>query len=274
MKTQPLIIRAEGSNLLYWQDLWHYRELLYFLTWRNLLLRYKQTAVGITWALLRPLISTVVFTLIFSGIIKLSSQGLPYPILVFSAILPWQFFSNALLDCSNSLIANSNIITKIYFPRLLIPISSVMVNFVDLLVSGIILLGLMAWFNFIPGWQILTLPLFILLAFVNAAGAGLWFAALNVEYRDFRYIVPFLIQLGFFISPIGFSSSTLSTHWRLLYSLNPLVGVIDGFRWAILGEKIQLYWPSLFLSIVIALAVLSSGLFYFRATEHKFADVI
>ena len=272
MKT--LVIKAGQSNKQYWQDLWRYRELLYFLAWRDILVRYKQTAVGIAWALLRPLISMVVFTVIFGGIAKLPSEGTPYPILVFSAMLPWQFFSSALTDCSNSLIVDSNLISKTYFPRLLVPISAVIVNFVDLLVSGMILLALMDWYNFIPNWQIVTLPIFALLAFAITIGSGLWFAALNVKYRDFRYVVPFVVQIGFFVAPVGFSSSVVPQQWRLLYSLNPLVGVIDGFRWAILGGSTQLYWTGFLLSIGIVLAILVSGIYYFRATERKFADII
>ena len=274
MNTKSLVIKAGQANRQYWQDLWRYRELLYFLAWRDILVRYKQTTVGIVWALLRPFISMVVFTAIFAGIARLSSEGAPYPILVFSAMLPWQFFASALTDCSNSLINDSNLISKVYFPRLLVPIGSVVVNFVDLLISGIILLGLMAWYAFMPNWHILTLPFFALLAFAVTIGGGLWFAALNVEYRDFRYVVPFIVQLGFFISPVGFSSDRIPEQWRLLYSINPLVGIIDGFRWAILGGATQLYWPGFLLSIVVALAILWSGISYFRATERKFADVI
>lgn len=271
---KSLVIRAGQSNKQYWQDLWRYRELLYFLAWRDVLVRYKQTTVGIAWALLRPFISMVVFTAIFSGIAQLPSEGAPYPILVFSAMLPWQFFSSALTDCSNSLINDSNLISKVYFPRLLVPIASVVVNFVDLLISGIILLGLMAWYSFVPSWHILLLPCFTLLAFMVSIGGGLWFAALNVEYRDFRYVVPFIVQLGFFVSPVGFSSNVVPDQWRLLYSLNPLVGIIDGFRWAILGGTTQLYWPGFLLSVGLVLAILWSGITYFRMTERKFADVI
>ncbi|MBD1918187.1 MULTISPECIES: ABC transporter permease [Cyanophyceae] len=271
---KALVIKAGQSNKQYWQDLWRYRELLYFLAWRDILVRYKQTTVGLAWALLRPFISMVVFTVIFSGVAQLPSDGEPYPILVFSAMLPWQFFSSALTDCSNSLINDSNLISKVYFPRLLVPMGSVAVNFVDLLVSGMILLGLMAWYSFIPTWHILLLPVFVVLAIMISIGGGLWFAALNVEYRDFRYVVPFIVQLGFFVSPVGFRSNLVPDQWRLLYSLNPLVGIIDGFRWAILSEADQLYWPGFLLSLGIVLVVLSSGVYYFRATERKFADVI
>ena len=271
---KALVIRAGQSNKQYWQDLWHYRELLYFLAWRDILVRYKQTVIGVVWALLRPFITMVIFTIIFGRIAQLPSEGVPYPILVFSAVLPWLFFSSALTECSNSLINDSNLISKVYFPRLLLPISSVVVNFVDLLISGMILLGLMIWYGFIPTWHILTLPIFTLLIFAVSLGGGLWFAALNIEYRDFRYVVPVIVQLGFFISPVGFSSNVVPEQWRFLYSLNPLVGIIDGFRWAILGGVTQLYLPGFLLSIGIVLFMLLSGIYYFRTTERKFADVI
>lgn len=267
-------IRAGRRARHYWQDLWKYRDLLYFLAWRDILVRYKQTTIGIAWALLRPFISMVVFTLIFAGIAQLPSEGAPYPILVFSAMLPWQFFSSALTDCSNSLIVDSNLISKVYFPRLLVPIGSVVVNFVDLMISGVILLGLMAYYSFIPDWHILTIPLFTALAVAVTIGGGLWFAALNVEYRDFRYIVPFIVQLGFFVSPVGFSSDRIPEQWRLLYSLNPLVGIIDGFRWAIIGDSYSLYWPGVMLAVVVIGFLLWSGITHFRMTEKKFADII
>jgi lipopolysaccharide transport system permease protein len=216
-----LIIRAGESERRYWQDLWRYRELFYFLAWRDILVRYKQTAIGIAWALLRPLLTMIVFTVVFGSIAKLPSNGVPYPILVFAGLLPWQFFSNALSECSNSLIGNSNLLSKIYFPRLIIPTSSVIVSFVDFLISGMILLGLMAWYNFVPTWRIVALPVFTSMAFLASMGAGLWLAALNVQYRDFRYVVPFLVQFGLYLSPVGFSSSVIPERWRLLYSLNP-----------------------------------------------------
>uniref|UniRef100_B8HRA5 Transport permease protein n=1 Tax=Cyanothece sp. (strain PCC 7425 / ATCC 29141) TaxID=395961 RepID=B8HRA5_CYAP4 len=274
MATQEIIIKAGRSNRQYWKNIWRYRELFYFLAWRDLLVRYKQTVIGITWALVRPFITMVVFTVVFGNLAQLPSAGAPYPILVSSALLPWQFFADALMDCSNSLINDSNLISKVYFPRLIVPASAVIANLVDLLVAGIILLGLMAWYNFVPGWQILTLPIFILIAFCLTLGAGLWFAALNVQYRDFRYIVPFVVQVGLYLSPVGFSSSVVPAQWQLLYALNPMVGVINGFRWAILGGKIQLFWPGFVLSLLLVLLVLLSGIWYFRKTERKFADVI
>jgi lipopolysaccharide transport system permease protein len=205
---------------------------------------------------------------------KLPSEGAPYPILVFSAMLPWQFFSNSLSECSNSLIGNANLLSKVYFPRLVVPTSAVVVSFVDFMISGIILLGLMAWYNFVPTWRILTLPLFIGVAFAASMGAGLWLASLNVQYRDFRFIVPFIVQFGLYISPVGFSSTIVPEKWRFLYSLNPMVGVIDGFRWAILGGNSQLYLPGFILSMALVVLLLVSGIWYFRKMERTFADVI
>ncbi len=274
MKSELLVIEAGRAERQYWKDIWRYRELFYFLAWRDILVRYKQTVIGIAWALIRPFLTMVVFTVVFGNIAKLPSGGAPYPILVFAAMLPWQFFANALSECSNSLISNSNLISKVYFPRMIVPTSSVIVSFVDFMISGIILLGLMAWYNFVPDWRILTLPLFILIAFAAAMGAGLWLAALNVEYRDFRYIVPFIVQFGLYISPVGFSSSVVPEQWRLIYSLNPMVGVIDGFRWAILGGSSSIYLPGFALSLGLVVLMLISGIWYFRRTERTFADVI
>ena len=271
---QTLVIKAGRAEQKYWQDIWKYRELFYFLAWRDILVRYKQTAIGLAWALLRPFLTTMVFTLVFGVLLKAPSTGAPYPIVVFAAMLPWQFFSNALSECSNSLISNSNLISKVYFPRLIVPTSAVIVSFVDFMISAIILLGFMAWYNFVPDWRILTLPLFVAIAFAAAMGAGLWLAALNVEYRDFRYIVPFIVQFGLYISPVGFSSSVVPEQWRLLYSLNPMVGVIDGFRWAILGKDFAIYLPGFLLSVALVIVVLITGIQYFRRMERKFADVI
>lgn len=271
---QILVIEAGRTERHYWKDLWHFRELFFFLAWRDILVRYKQTAIGIAWALLRPLLTMLVFTLIFSKLAKLPSGGVPYPILIFAALLPWQFFSSALSEAGNSLITNANMISKVYFPRLVVPGSAVIVSFVDFLLSGVILAGLMLWYGFYPDWRILTLPLFILIAFAAAMGAGLWIAALNVKYRDFRYIVPFVVQFGLYISPVGFSSSIIPEEWRLLYSLNPMVGVIDGFRWAILGGNAAIYWPGFVVSLSLVFFLLGSGILYFRRTERKFADLI
>ncbi len=274
-KTQ-LVIEAGRTSKQYWLDLWSYRELFYFLAWRDILIRYKQTAIGVAWALIRPFLTMIVFTVIFGKLAKLPSEGIPYPILVFSAMLPWQFFANSLSGCSSSLISNGNLISKVYFPRLIIPTSAVVVSFVDFALSGMILLGLMAWYNFVPSWQILTLPFWLLIVAVASMGGGLWLAALNVKYRDFRYIVPFIIQFGLYISPVGFSSSIVPDKWRLLYSLNPLVGAIDGFRWAIFGSvgSSGLYLPGLILSIALVFLLLAGGIWYFRKVERTFADVI
>ncbi len=272
--TQELIIEAGRTESQYWKDLWRYRELFYFLAWRDILVRYKQTIVGIGWALIRPFLTMIVFTIVFGKLAKLPSEGAPYPILVFAAMLPWQFFANSLAECSNSLIGNANLISKVYFPRLIVPASAVIVSFVDFMISGMILLALMAWYDFLPSWRILTLPLFILVAFAASMGVGLWLSALNVQYRDFRYIVPFIIQFGLYISPVGFSSSIVPQQWRLLYSLNPMVGVIDGFRWAILGGEARLYWLGFTLSVGLVALLFVSGIWYFRQMERTFADVI
>ena len=269
-----LIIEAGRAERQYWQDLWRYRELFYFLAWRDILVRYKQTAIGIAWALIRPFLTMIVFTVVFGNLAKLPSEGVPYPILVFSAMLPWQFFSNALSECSNSLIGNANLISKVYFPRLIVPVSAIVVSFVDFMISGMILLGLMAWYNYVPSWRILMLPVFIAIAFAASIGAGLWLASLNVKYRDFRFIVPFITQFGLYVSPVGFSSSIVPEQWRLLYSLNPMVGVIDGFRWSILGGESKIYWPGFSLSLGLVFLLLITGIFYFRKMERTFADVI
>jgi lipopolysaccharide transport system permease protein len=242
---------------------------------RYILVRYKQTAVGMAWALIRPFLTMIVFTVVFSSLAKLPSENnVPYPILIYAALLPWQFFSSALSECSNSLINNANLLSKVYFPRLIVPTSAVIVSFVDFMISGMILVGLMIWYNFIPDWRILTLPLFVLIAFAASIGAGLWLAALTVEYRDFRYVVPFIVQFGLYISPVGFSSKIVPEQWRFLYAINPMVGVIDGFRWAILGGESQIYLPGFALSLGLVFLILWSGIWYFRKMERKFADVI
>ena len=269
-----LIIEAGRTEGQYWRDLYRYRELFYFLSWRDILVRYKQTVIGIAWAVIRPFLTMVVFTIVFGKLAKLPSEGAPYPILVFSAVLPWQLFANALSEASSSLIGNANLISKIYFPRLIIPVSSVITSFVDFLISGAVLVLLMIWYQFIPGWRIFTLPFFIVVAFAASMGCGLWLTALNVKYRDFRYIVPFIVQFGLFISPVGFSSSIVPQKWRLLYSINPIVGVIDGFRWAIIGGEALIYWPGFLISLSLVLILLVTGIRYFRKTEKTFADVI
>src|SRR5437660_2216127 len=230
-----LIIEAGRTERNYWRDLWRYRELFYFLAWRDILVRYKQTVIGIAWALIRPFLTMAVFTIVFSRIAKLPAPGaVPYALLVMAAMLPWQFFSTAMSEASNSLIGNANLISKVYFPRLVIPAGSVITSFVDFLITLGLMAVMMVWYRFVPDWHILAFPLFSILAFCTAFGAGLWLCALNVKYRDFRYIVPFIVQFGLYVSPVGFSSAIIPEKWQLLYSLNPMVGVIDGFRWSLL----------------------------------------
>lgn len=274
MSTKEIFIEAGRSERQYWKDLWNYRELFYFLAWRDILVRYKQTVIGVLWALIRPFLIMIVFTIVFGKLAKLPSEGVPYPILVLTALLPWQFFANALSESSNSLIGNANLISKVYFPRLVIPTSSIIVSFVDFIISSIIIVGLMLWYDFWPSWRFIALPALVIIAFAAAMGTGFWISAMNVKYRDFRYIVPFMVQFGLYISPVGFSSSIVPEKWRLLYSLNPMVGVIDGFRWAILGKDVMIYTPGFLLSVVLVALILITGIKYFRNTERIFADVI
>jgi lipopolysaccharide transport system permease protein len=243
------------------------------LAWRDIAVRYKQTVIGIAWSLVRPLATMIVFTLVFGALAQLPSHGAPYAVFVFAALLPWQFFSSALQESSNSLLNNSSMISKVYFPRLIVPLSAVIVSLVDLLIAFAVLLLFLWWYGVVPDWRLATLPGFALLAFAIALGAGLWFSALNVEYRDFRYIVPFIVQLGVYISPVGFASTIVPEKWQHLYALNPLVGVIDGFRWAIIpGQPIS--WISVAFSCAIAVTLFVSGIWYFRKMERHFADVI
>jgi lipopolysaccharide transport system permease protein len=271
---QEQIIEAGYRDSRYMPELWRYRELFFFLAWRDILVRYKQTAVGIAWALIKAMVTLLVLTVVFERVAKLPSGGIPYPLLVFAAILPWQFFAGALTDCSNSLVNNVELISKVYFPRLIVPGSAMIVSLVDFAISCGVLALLLAWYGFAPDLRILALPLFTLLAVVLTFGASLWFAALTAQYRDFRFIVGLIAQLGLYISPVGFSSSVVPQEWRMLYSMNPLVGVIDGFRWAILRGATELYWPALAFSIAVAALLLASGLHYFRWTERRLADVI
>lgn len=269
-----LIIEPGRSIKNYWRDLWRYRELFYFLASRDILVRYKQTAIGIAWSVIRPFLTMIVFTLIFGKLAKLPSEGVPYTIMVFAALLPWQFFANSMAESSNSLIANASMLTKVYFPRVVVPTSSVIVSLVDFFISFVILGLLMAWYGFVPSWRMFSLPLFLLLAFSASFGVSLWLSALNVKYRDFQHVIPFVVQFGLYVSPVGFTSSIVPEKWRLLYSLNPMVGVIDGFRWAILGGDTRLYWPGFILSIALTGTILISGFRYFRKTERVLADVI
>lgn len=264
--------RAEKN---YWRDLWHYRELFQVLAWRDLSVRYKQTIIGVAWALIRPFLTMIVFTVIFGKVAKLPTEGAaPYALLVFAGMLPWTFFATALSEASNSLVANSNLISKVYFPRLIVPTATVVVAFVDFLISFVILVAMMIYYQYMPGWQILLLPAFVLLAFLASLGPGLWITALNVKYRDFRYVIPFLVQFGLYVSPVGFSSSVIPEKWRLLYSLNPMVGVIDGFRWCILGGESAIDWQAFGMSMVVTAFFLWLGIRQFRKTEKSFADLI
>jgi len=269
-----LVIEAGRAERHYWGDLWRYRELFYFLAWRDFLVRYKQTMIGVAWAVLRPLLTMVVFTVVFGKLADLPSENVPYPILVFAALLPWQLFATAFAESGNSLVSNASLISKVYFPRLVIPASAVLVSLADFAIACVIMGVLMGFYEFAPGWQILTLPLFILLAVAAALSAGIWTAALNVKYRDVRFVIPFVVQIGLYLSPVGFSSSIIPDSWRLIYGLNPMVGVIDGFRWAICGGTVPLHVPSVLLSIVVICFGLVAGVRYFRVTEKTFADII
>jgi lipopolysaccharide transport system permease protein len=271
---QELVIEAGRTERQYWRDLWRYRELFYFLTWRDLLVRYKQTVVGAAWAVLRPLVTMVVLTVVFGKLAKMPSGGVPYPILVFCGMLPWQFFSSAVSDCGTSLVTNAQLISKVYFPRLAVPASSVITSLVDLFIAAGLMALLMVWYQYVPGPRLLLLPLFVAMAFAAAFGIGLWTSALMVRYRDFRFIVTFAVQFGLYISPVGFSSDVVPENWRLLYSANPIVGVIDGFRWAILDSRVTMYWPGFALSAVVVVVLLWTGVAYFRRTERTFADEI
>jgi lipopolysaccharide transport system permease protein len=270
----PLILRpSRGLSSLNLVDLWHYRELVYFLTWRDIKVRYKQTFLGASWAVIQPVMQMVVFTMIFSGLAGLSSEGVPYPIFNFTALLPWGLFSKALTDAGRSLVANRNMITKVYFPRLVMPVSSVLAGVVDFVIAFIVLLGMMVWFQVVPTAGIIYLPFFLILTLLTALGVSLWTSALNVIYRDVGYVLPFLTQIWFFITPIVYSSREVSENWRLLYALNPMVGVVDGFRWALLGTG-DPPGLNLLISSLVMLLVLVSGLFYFRRMERTFADEI
>ncbi|NCA77755.1 MAG: ABC transporter permease [Alphaproteobacteria bacterium] len=270
-----LIIEPGLSEKHYYRDLWRYRELFFVLAWRDVAVRYKQTVIGLAWALIQPLATMVVFTVIFGKVAKLPTEGtVPYALMVYAGMLPWQLFSTSLTGASNSLISNTNLISKIYFPRMIVPTSAVVVAFVDFLVSFVILVCLMVWFQFLPGWQILTLPFFLIMALLASLGPGLWITALNVKFRDFRYVIPFIVQFGLYVSPVGFSSTVIPEKWRLLYSLNPVVGVIDGFRWAILGGESTMYLPGFILSLGVIAFFLWLGIRQFRKMEKSFADLI
>ena len=270
-----IVIEPGRHERNYWADLWRYRELFRVLAWRDLAVRYKQTVIGAAWAIIRPFITMIIFTVIFGRIAKLPSEGTaPYPLMVFAGMLPWSFFSTGLSEASNSLVNNANLISKVYFPRLIVPVATVVVAFVDFLITFSMLILLMAWYQYPPGWRMLVLPAFTILAFLASIGPALWITALNVKYRDFRYVIPFIVQFGLYVSPVGFSSNIIPEEWRLLYSLNPMVGVIDGFRWCILGGQTPVYLPGLAASGCVAVFFLWFGMRRFRNTERSFADLI
>jgi lipopolysaccharide transport system permease protein len=270
-----LVIEPGRADKNYWRDLWTYRELFLILAWRDLAVRYKQTVIGLLWAVLRPLITMAVLAAVFGRVAKLPSDAhSPYPLLVFAGVLPWTLFATSLGDAANSLISSANLISKVYFPRLIVPAATIVTALVDTLISLGILFGLMAYYRYMPSWNIVFLPLFLLLALFASLGPGLWVTALNVKYRDFRYLIPFIIQLGLYASPVGFSSSVIPQRWRLLYSANPIVSVIDGFRWCILGGSSPIYWNGFLLSLAIVALFLWLGVSQFRKMERSFADVI
>lgn len=270
-----LILEPGRSEKNYWADLWRYRELFIVLAWRDISVRYKQTIIGILWAIFRPFLTMIVFTIIFGRIARLPSDGnAPYALMVFAAMLPWSLFSSALSESSNSLIGNANLIGKVYFPRIIIPMATLVTAFIDFLISFVILIGMMVYYQFVPGWQIILLPIFMILSLLASLGPGLWVAALNVKYRDFRYVIPFVVQFGLYVSPVGFSSNVVPEQWRLFYNLNPVVGVIDGFRWCILGSESAIYFPGFILSLALIGFFIWLGVSRFRKTEKTFADLI
>ena len=270
-----IVIEPGGATRHYWRDLWRYRELFYILSWRDVAVRYKQTVAGVAWAVVQPLLSMVIMSVIFGKVAGLPSEGqAPYPVMVFAAMLPWQFFSNALLAASQSVAANANLVSKVYFPRLIVPASPILVSLIDFAVSAGLLALLMAWFRFWPTWRVVTIPLFVMFAILAALGPALLFAALTVKYRDVRFVIPFVVQFGLYVSPVGFSSAVIPQEWRLLYSLNPVVGVIDGFRWCLLGGDVPFYWPGFLASLGVVLFFIWFGVRYFRATERSFADMV
>lgn len=270
-----LVLEPGRIEQHYWADLWRYRELFVILAWRDVSVRYKQTVIGIAWSVIRPFLTMVVLTVIFGRVAELPSDGrAPYAVMVFAAMLPWFLFSTSVVEACNSLIGNESLISKVYFPRLIVPAATVLATCVDFLISFVILLVLMVYYRYPPTGRMLLLPPFILLAVLASLGPGLWFTALNVKYRDFRYVIQFMIQFGLYISPVGFSSDVISDRWRLLYSFNPMVGVIDGFRWCILGEDSPIYWPGFAISVAVIVLFLCVGVFQFRKMEKIFADVI
>jgi lipopolysaccharide transport system permease protein len=272
---KPIILEAGRSERHYWLDLWRYRELFAVLAWRDLAVRYKQTVIGVAWALIRPLLTMIVFTFVFGRIAKLPSDGgVPYALMVAAGMIPWSFFATGLAEASNSLVVNSNLISKVYFPRMLVPAATIVVAFVDFAISFFMVILLWFWYHYGPDWQLVFLPLFVVLAFAVTLGPSLWLTAFNVKYRDFRYVIPFLVQFGLYVSPVGFSSSVIPNSWKLIYAINPMVGVIDGFRWCLLGGHSPLDLSQLSISVAVTLLLLYLGIREFRRTESSFADMI
>lgn len=274
MAGQTLRIEASrGWVSLKLAELWEYRELLYFLTWRDIKVRYKQTALGVAWAIIQPFFTMLIFYFSFGKLAKVPSDGLPYPLFCYAALAPWSFFSNGLAQSSNSLVGNSNLITKVYFPRLTIPLATVLSGVVDFALAFLLLLGMMAWYRVAPSIQVIFLPLFLLLALATSLGVGLWLSALNIKYRDVRYVVPFVTQFWMLATPIAYPSSLLSEPWRTIFGLNPMSGVVEGFRWALLGTR-QAPGGLLLASSIASLVILIGGAFYFRRMEKTFADIV
>jgi lipopolysaccharide transport system permease protein len=270
-----LILEAGRADQRYWSELWRYRELYFILAWRDVAVRYKQTVIGAAWAFIRPFLTMVVFTILFGHLAKLANNtNVPYAILVFAGLLPWTLFSSVLADVSSSMIANSHLISKVYFPRLIVPLATVVVALVDFLVTLVVLVALMLFYGFMPGWQILVLPLFVALALLASLGPALWAASLIVKYRDFRFVIPFALQFGLYVSPVGFSSAVVPQLWRPLYSVNPMVGIIDGFRWCVIGGESPIYWPGFIVSLGVVVLFLWLGIRTFRRTERGFSDLI
>jgi lipopolysaccharide transport system permease protein len=275
MSNELLIIERGSTAKRFWWDLWRYRELFFVLAWRDISVRYKQTVIGLSWAIVRPFLTMVVFTVIFGKLAGLPSEsGVPYALLVFTALLPWNLFSTALTDAGNSVVGNAGLVSKVYFPRIVVPAAAIVIALVDFLISLLILAGLMVWYRFAPDWNIVALPVFVVMAALAALGPGLYFAAMTVKYRDFRIMIPFALQFGLYISPVGFSSTLIPELWRPLYSLNPVVGIIDGFRWSILGGARVFDWQSVLISVVVIALMLWLGLSQFRRSEASLVDAI
>lgn len=270
-----LVLEPGRAQRHYWRDIWAYRELFAILAWRDVSVRYKQTAIGIAWAVVRPVLTMLVFSFVFGRLAKLPSDGAaPYSVMVFTGMLPWFLFSTILSEASASIVANTNLVGKVYFPRLIIPAATGLVALIEFAINFVILVALMLWFGVIPGWEIVFLPVFVIIAVLASLGPAFLITALNVKYRDFRYVIPFIVQFGLYVTPVGFSSAVVPEKWRFWFGLNPMVGVIDGFRWCVLGQDSHLYLPSFALSLVVVALFLWAGIAYFRRAEHNFADLI